>query len=426
MGRGIFRKVVAEVGKVGKEAPGQRREGYNRSVERADALLSAYAVFFFQHPSLLQFQRAMKEKRKRDNVETLFGVGKIPSGNEIRQLIDPLEPEKFRGVYDRALKTGEAYGVLDPFRVLDGGVLLALDGVWYHASETIHCKRCLHKESGGKTTYYHTVLAGTPVSPGNGAVLPVMPEMIVNGDGEEKQDCEINAAKRRLAGSGKDYGRLKPTLLGDDLYSHYPFCQAVLEAGYSFIFTCKDESHPWLAETVKNSYVPEKKQRKWNGRNRLEYRWQRLEGVPIRDGKETLEVNYLSLTIGNEEKGKATYRNSWITNKAVNEHTVEHLADCGRARWKIENEHNNVLKNHGYNLKHNFGHGEEHAGEVFCLLNLLSFLLHTILDLSDDDYQIARETTSRRDEFFNLLRAALRFGIHESWEDFLAFVSDTG
>jgi hypothetical protein len=85
-----------------------------------------------------------------------------------------------------------------------------------------------------------------------------------------------------------------------------------------------------------------------------------------------------------------------------------------------------VLKNHGYNLKHNFGHGEERASEVFCLLNLLSFLLQPILDLGDEEYRKARGTASRRDEFFNLLRAELQFGLHECWEDFLAFVSDTG
>ena len=67
------------------------------------------------------------------------------------------------------------------------------------------------------------------------------------------------------------------------------------------------------------------------------------------------------------------------------------LADCGRARWKIENEHNNVLKNHGYNLEHNFGHGKAHGSENFCGLNLLAFLFHTVLYLGDEVYQRSRE-----------------------------------
>ena len=33
--------------------------------------------------------------------------------------------------------------------------------------------------------------------------------------------------------------------------------------------------------------------------------------------------------------------------------------------WKIENEGFNTLKNHGYHLKHNFGHGQQHLSEAF-------------------------------------------------------------
>jgi hypothetical protein len=46
-----------------------------------------------------------------------------------------------------------------------------------------------------------------------------------------------------------------------------------------------------------------------------------------------------------------------------------------------------VLKNHGYNLEHNFGHGEKHASEKFCLLNLVAFLFHTLLFLGDEQYR---------------------------------------
>ncbi|GHU81712.1 hypothetical protein FACS189468_4830 [Spirochaetia bacterium] len=134
----------------------------------------------------------------------------------------------------------------------------------------------------------------------------------------------------------------------------------------SFIFTCKPASHPWLTETVENSFLNEQENREWNGRNHLVYRYKWQNGVEIRDDKETLLVNYLYVEIENGEKGKITYRNSWITNKAITEDNVKLLVSCARARWKIENEHNNVLKNHGYNLEHNFGHGEQYASEVFC------------------------------------------------------------
>jgi hypothetical protein len=75
-------------------------------------------------------------------------------------------------------------------------------------------------------------------------VIPVVPEMIRNGDGEEKQDCERNAGKRRLGKHGKEYAQLSPTLLGDDLYANQPFCEAVLKEKPRFIFACKPGSHP--------------------------------------------------------------------------------------------------------------------------------------------------------------------------------------
>jgi hypothetical protein len=54
-----------------------------------------------------------------------------------------------------------------------------------------------------------------------------------------------------------------------------------------------------------------------------------------------------------------------------------------------ENEYNHVLKNRRYNLKHNFGHGKEHARELFCLLNVLSYLMHGIQDMADEEYRKA-------------------------------------
>jgi hypothetical protein len=371
---------------------------------------------------MLDFQRQMQEKRRRNNMGTICGVKKIPSDTQIRTLVDQIEPGTFGGIFNEILHIADEHKVLDSYRVLDGGVLIALDGVWYHSSQKIHCKRCLHKSKDGVTTYYHTILAGTIVKPGETTVLPVMGEMIGNEDGEEKQDCERNAAKRWLRTHSEEYKWLKPTLLGDDLFSNYPICKEITEQGMSFIFTCKEESHPWLTETVKNSYLREKTLREWNGRHHVVYRYRWLNGVEIRDNRETMAVNYVYMEIEKEKEKKVTYKNSWITNKEVTEENVEWIARCGRARWKIENEHNNVLKNQGYNLEHNFGHGKDHASEMFCLLNLLGFLYHGILGLADEEYQRARASVGRRTEFFNYVRAALRYALHESWESFLVFV----
>jgi hypothetical protein len=106
----------------------------------------------------------------------------------------------------------------------------------------------------------------------------LMPEMIRNEDGREKQDCERNAAKRWLGKNGAEYQWLSPTLLGDDLYSDYPTCKAIVEQG----MTCKEASHPWLTETVQNSYLEESTRRVWNGRHHLEYRYRWRYGTTRR------------------------------------------------------------------------------------------------------------------------------------------------
>jgi len=387
-----------------------------------DGIKSAFAVFFFQHPSLLDFQRAMKERKKRNNMETLFGVTEIPSDNQIRTLLDGIEPKALGAVFNHTLQTADEAGAIKPYRVLDGGVLLALDGLWYYSSQEIHCEHCLSKSHAGETTYYHSAVAGAIVRPGSNAVLPVMPEPIRNGDGQEKQDCGREAGKRWLLAHGKEYQWLKVTLLGDDLYSNQPFCQLALEQNMSFIFTCKCDSHPWLSETVEQPFLEEHVVKKWTGRhNQIStYRW--INGVPLRDSKDALNVNYFYLQIINEKTGKAVYTNSWVTDKEISAENVELLASCGRARWKIENEHNNVLKNRGYNLEHNFGHGKQYACEMFLLLNLLAFQFHTILELCDENYQKARASCGRRDSYFHHMQAALRYALHKSWRDFLIFV----
>jgi hypothetical protein len=110
-------------------------------------------VFFFLHPSLLDFQRAMKEKRKRDNLGTLFGVAAIPGDNQIRTLLDGIEPSAMGTVFEKNLRIVEEAGLLEGYRVLDGGVLLALDGLWHYSSKTVHCEHCLHRrDHKGETT----------------------------------------------------------------------------------------------------------------------------------------------------------------------------------------------------------------------------------------------------------------------------------
>jgi hypothetical protein len=423
MGRGILKTFIGYLDKAAQRLPDCREASNGLKYTLSDALKSALAVFYFQHPSLLNFQQDMQRKTKRSNLETLFGVSKIPCTEHIKNIVDDIEPGALAGVFEGGLRLADEQGVLQDYRVLGGGVLIALDGVWYHSSESIHCDHCPHQTKNGKTMYYHSMLGTAIMRPGSGVVLPLMPEYIRNEDGSEKQDCERNAAKRYLEERGAALGWLKPTFLGDDLYACHGICSQIRGLGMSYIFTCKDESHRWIAEQVAWGELKSHTRREWNGRNHLEYRYRWVNGLENRCDGERLSVNYLGLEIWNEEKRKITYKNSWITDKELGEDTVEQIVEYGRTRWKIENEYNNVLKNRGYNLKHNFGHGKEHASEVFCLLNVLSYLIHGIQDMSDEEYRKARGSFGRRDAFFWTLRYEMSRYLHEDWTGFLLTIA---
>jgi hypothetical protein len=134
-----------------------------------------------------------------------------------------------------------------------------------------------------------------------------------------------------------------------------------------------------------------------------------------------MSVNYLYFEIYNKEKGAVTYKNSWITNLEIRKSNAENMT--ARARWKTENEHNNVLKNHGYNLEHNFGHGKEHANGIFCLLNLFAFLVHGIQRLVDDGCRKACGHASRKIDFFRALRYEANRCFHKNWISLFLTVS---
>ena len=111
-----------------------------------------------------------------------------------------------------------------------------------------------------------------------------------------------------------------------------------------------------------------------------------------------------------------TYRKAFVTDLPVDRDNVAELPACGRARWKIENESFNVLKQGGYNLEHNFGHGQQNLDAVLVVLNLLAFAFHTVCDLAERAWQNARQTVSSRRQFFDTMQAMTAYHVFPSWQ----------
>jgi len=92
-------------------------------------------------------------------------------------------------------------------------------------------------------------------------------------DGQDKQDGELAAARRWRECWGGRYAPWGMTLLGDDRYSHQPFCQAVRRHGFHFLFVCRPDSQPtlseWVADFDRLGHVGTVVKTRWTGKERL-------------------------------------------------------------------------------------------------------------------------------------------------------------
>lgn len=151
-------------------------------------------------------------------------------------------------------------------------------------------------------------------------------------------------------------------------------------------------------------------------RTTLRYRW--FEHVPLRDGKDALLVNWIGVEIV-DDKGKTTYQNAFVTSLDVCRETVAAIVACAKARWKIENESFNVLKNNGYHLEHNFGHGKVHLAMMFAAMNLLAFAMHTVCDCLEQVWIDAREAKRARKRLFEHIRTITAYLVFPSWDSLM-------
>jgi len=113
-----------------------------------------------------------------------------------------------------------------------------------------------------------------------------------------------------------------------------------------------------------------------------------------------------------------------VTDIFVDEKNIKELVRIGRARWKIENETFNTLKNQGYHIEHNYGHGKNNLSMIFFILNLLAFFFHQIFELTDPLYQKCRSKFSSRKEYWNPLRCMFRILVFRSWKHLLTYLFD--
>lgn len=228
-----------------------QRDPHRLSYPLADQLLAAFAVFFFQHPSLLALQEKLKKKQGRSNLETMFGVREVPSQTQLRETLERVEPEAARGLMPMLFEKIRGAGWAAQFQSevssgSDAGkyYVAALDGTAYFASTAIGCQNCLQRrDKTGEVHHWQLAVAATIVRAESHRILPLDAEIAVPQDGAEKQDCEMAAAKRLVQRLRREHRQLPLIVTGDDLYSHVPFVELLAATRMKWVLVCKPTSH---------------------------------------------------------------------------------------------------------------------------------------------------------------------------------------
>jgi hypothetical protein len=345
--------------------------GDDGDISLTDALMSAFAMFSLKAPSLLAFDK----ERAEGNLHTIYGMERVPCDTHMREILDPVSPKVLRPVFKSVFRQLQRGKALEAMTFLDGHYLLALDGTEYFSSKTIHCASCLHKvHRNGSMTYYHQMLGAAIVHPDLRAVIPLMPEPIVRHDGTAKNDCERNAAKRFIVKLRQDHPHLKFIITEDSLSSNAPHIETLHAQGLHYILGVKEGDHPSLFQQVQAA--------EHAGRVTYYERHDRAAGVvhrfrfvndmPLNASHAAVRVNFIEYWEIGADK---IQHFSWVTDLRVSKRNVYQLMRGGRARWKIENETFNTLKNQGYHFEHNYCHGEQHLSVVFAMLMMLAFLV---------------------------------------------------
>jgi len=372
----------------------------NASINLSDALMSGFAMFSLKDSSLLEFD----ERRSKDeNLKQIYGLEAVPSDTQMRSIVDPVSPEQIKPIFKEVYEVVKQEGVLKQLKYL-GHYLVSVDGSGYFSSKKVHCEACLARKNSqtGEISYHHQVLAGAIVHPDQKTVIPLAPEGIIKQDGVEKNDCERNAAKRFVAQLRADHPDEPFIIIEDALSANAPHIRELQKHNLRFILGVKEGDHAFLFDQVKQAQQAGQLGYYELKRKKVTHRFHFLNQVPLNAANQEVLVNFIEYW---EVKADKTQHFCWITDLKVTKINLFDLMRGGRARWKIENETFNTLKNQGYHLEHNYGHGQQNLSLNFVLLMMLAFLVDQVQELACPLFQAVLHEQGSHKRFWQHLRA---------------------
>lgn len=392
---GLFQLLRQEFGEIEDYRP------MNVTIPLGDALMSAFAMFSLKDPSLLAFDERRDEP---ENLKRVYYLKEIPSDTQMRTILDNVDPADIRLFFKVVFDQLQRGGMLEQMVFMGQYYLLSLDGTGYFTSKDVYCESCLQRVNSktGEITYSHQMLGASIVHPDRKEVIPVCPEPIIKQDGETKNDCERNAGKRFFEQLRKDHPDLPFIVIEDALSANAPHIKELNRHNLRYILGVKPGDHKFLFKQVKEASISGKTTEWEYEQEGIIHRFCWINQVLLNESNQDVLVNFLEYW---EIGSKKTQHFTWITDFTISQANAYPLMRGGRARWKIENETFNTLKNQDYHFEHNFGHGENNLSVVFALLMMLAFAVDQAQQLACPLFQAAWHKNRSKRALWEKMRA---------------------
>lgn len=345
-----------------------RRRQASCKFTMVDTLMSAFAMFATKEPSMLSYQDHHREL----HIEKPFQIAEVPSDTQMRDILDgsDIEPlhEAFADLFWEVQRSGELKRWL-------------FDGKYY--------------------------------------LLAVEP--IVRSDGDKKNDCERNATGRLIRRVRKQHPKLNLLVIEDGLASNAPHIADLKRAKMHFLLGAKPGDHEHLFDQVVDAMdqdaVRVERARVSKAKHCFDSQTQYIENLELNKSNPDVRVNFLQHHEFDCETSETLKCLSWVTDLDLSEKSLDLYQRGGRSRWRVENETFNTLKNQGYDLEHNYGHGKENLTTVLVLLMFLAFAVDQIQEACCGLFGAAVLGAGRRIRLWESIRSHLRHFEFASFAD---------
>ncbi len=323
---------------------------------------------FFSHcQSMRHINETFNCETFINNCRLLFDetLDEVPHSDTINYYLKEIHINELRNVIYGMIRDLLKKRFLDDFRINKTYYHVIIDGAQIYSYDKNHIDGSI-KIVHDNHSSYHTNMLVAFIERDN-MVIPLDFEPIENvGIVYDKQDCEINAAKRMMKRIKNHFKRLPICISGDALYFSEPMIKIIEEYKWTYMITYKEG----CTKEVNEYYETAKQYGDIMIKEENEDIYEYYNGIHYRD------IDNINMIRLKTKKTEFCY----VTNLKITGYNYRKMMEIGRKRWKIENKEFNYLTNHGYHMKHAYSY-DENAIKGHYAIMLMSHLIMQLLEM---------------------------------------------